>query len=267
MASALYPAASIAGQVVLITGASSGIGEACAHRFAEAGCKLVLIARRIEKLEELKDVIAAKFGVDIHVEQFDVGDVDKIEALRDALPSRFRDVDILVNNAGVALGTSPAQDNVLDDIKTMLQVNVTAVMAFVSAFAPSMVKRNHGHIVNISSIAGHEAYPGGSVYCATKHALDAFSTAARHDLIDKNIRVTAISPGAVRTEFTLVRFGGDADREDSFYQGFVPLNAHDIADNVMYACTRPAHVQIADILVYAAHQSSAKSIHKMKNPQ
>ena len=178
------------------------------------------------------------------------------------MPAEFASVDILVNNAGVALGTPPAHENPIEDVQTMLQTNVSSVMAFVSTFAPDMVARDSGHIVNISSIAGHESYPGGSVYCATKHAIDAYTTAMRHDLVGKNIRVTAISPGAVRTEFTLVRFGQDAQREDTFYKGFTPLNAHDIADQIMYAVTRPGHVQIGDIITYATKQSSAKSIAK-----
>jgi len=262
MASEIYGTKSLKDQVVLITGASAGIGEACAHRFAEAGCHLILVARRIQKLEEIKVAITSKYPVKVHVVQFDVKDLYKIGAVKDNLPEDFKKVDILVNNAGVALGTPPAHENDIGNVETMFQTNVTSVMAFVSTFVPDMVERDDGHIINISSVAGHEAYPGGSVYCATKHAIDAYSTSMRHDLVGTNIRVTAISPGAVRTEFTLVRFGGDSAREDTFYQGFVPLNAMDIADNVLYACTRPSHVQIADILVYASNQSAARSIAK-----
>ncbi|QDZ25773.1 short-chain dehydrogenase/reductase [Chloropicon primus] len=260
---ATYETLDLKDKVVLITGASAGIGEACAHRMAEAGAKLILIARRVAKLEQIKeDIEKAYEGAKVHIIKFDVKDLDKIGELKAGLPEEFSKVHILVNNAGVALGTPPAHENPIEDVQTMLQTNVSSVMAFVSTFAPGMVERNAGHIVNISSIAGHEAYPGGSVYCATKHAIDAYTTAMRHDLVGTNIRVTAISPGAVRTEFTLVRFGQDAEREDTFYKGFTPLNARDIADNVMYCCTRPSHVQIGDIIIYATKQSSAKSIAK-----
>eukprot|EP00215_Chloropicon_roscoffensis_P011276 CAMPEP_0196649334 /NCGR_PEP_ID=MMETSP1085-20130531/15341_1 /TAXON_ID=41879 ORGANISM="Pycnococcus sp, Strain CCMP1998" /NCGR_SAMPLE_ID=MMETSP1085 /ASSEMBLY_ACC=CAM_ASM_000807 /LENGTH=263 /DNA_ID=CAMNT_0041979191 /DNA_START=265 /DNA_END=1056 /DNA_ORIENTATION=+ len=260
---ASYGTKDLTGKVCLITGASAGIGEAIAHRMVEAGAKVILIARRIAKLEEIKATLESTYpGAKVHCVKFDVKDLDKIGELRNGLPEEFRDIHVLVNNAGVALGTPPAHENPIADVETMLRTNVSSVMAFVSTFAPGMVERNEGHIVNISSIAGHEAYPGGSVYCATKHAIDAYTTSMRHDLVGTNIRVTAISPGAVRTEFTLVRFGQDAEREDDFYKGFTPLNARDIADNVMYVTTRPQHVQVGDIVIYATKQSSAKSIAK-----
>mmetsp|Transcript_26327 Transcript_26327/g.56200 ORF Transcript_26327/g.56200 Transcript_26327/m.56200 type:complete len:264 (-) Transcript_26327:47-838(-) len=258
-----YETLSLKGKTVLITGASAGIGEAAAARFAEAGCRIILIARRLQKLEDTKKILEEKFpDCKVHCVKFDVKDLDKIGELKANLPEAFQAVDILVNNAGVALGTPPAHLNPIEDVQTMMQTNVSSVMAFVSTFAPDMVKRDSGHIVNISSIAGHESYPGGSVYCATKHAIDAYTVAMRHDLVGTNIRVTAISPGAVRTEFTLVRFGQDSEREDTFYKGFTPLNAMDIADNIMYTVTRPSHVQIGDIIIYATKQSSAKSIAK-----
>lgn len=260
MESQLYPPASIAGQVVLITGASAGIGAACAWRFAEQGCKLVLLARRVERLEQLRTELQDKYKVPIFITKMDVQDTQAIEQLLGELPEEFREVDILVNNAGLALGVAPAQANSLADAATMLQTNVMATIAFTRLFAPGMLLRERGHIINISSVAGHEAYSGGSVYCATKHAVDAFTTATRHDLVGSNIRVTAISPGAVKTEFSVVRFGGDAGKADAVYEGIVPLNANDVADNVMYAVTRPAHVQIADIIVYATYQCSAKGI-------
>ena len=306
--SRFYTTKSLKGQVVLITGASSGIGEACAYRFAEQGCKLVLIARRMNKLEEVKQRCKDEFGTpdaDIHLARFDVKDLDKVsclprschpsvarsiassrtvrpltrnrphrlrrphlrshpqmDELKASFPPGFADVDILVNNAGLALGRKAAQDNVIADVATMLNTNVAAVMAFASTFVPGMVERNAGHVVNLSSIAAHEAYPGGSVYCATKHAVDAFTVSMRHDLVGTQVRVTAISPGAVRTEFTLVRLGGDASKEDDFYKGFAPLTAADIADQVLYVTTRPDHVQVGDLISYATNQASARDIHK-----
>lgn len=258
--SSLYTPASIQGQTAVVTGASAGIGEACALRLAEAGCKLVLLARREERLILLRDEIQAKYKVPVHIQTLDVRDIDKVLELPSTLPSEFSEVDILVNNAGLALGTASVENNDLDDAFTMIDTNVKAVIAMTKVFVKGMIERNRGHIINIGSVAGKEAYGGGSVYCASKFAVDAFTTAARHDVVGKNIRVTSISPGAVKTEFSIVRFKGDESKADAVYEGMHPLLAADIADNVMYACTRPAHVQIADILVYATYQSSAKTI-------
>ncbi|EFJ44998.1 hypothetical protein VOLCADRAFT_94686 [Volvox carteri f. nagariensis] len=256
----LYQPLNIDGWTVLITGASSGFGEAMAWRFAEAGCRLVLLARRQDRLESLRDQLHFTYHVPVHTVQLDVRNIAEVDLLPQQLPEEFATVDILVNNAGLALGTAAVQDNCMDDAVTMIETNVTAVIAMTKAFVQGMIERNRGHIVNISSIAGLEAYGGGSVYCATKHALAAFTTASRHDLVGTNIRVTSISPGAAQTEFSLVRFKGDQDKADAVYQGFDPLTAEDIADNVLYACTRPEHVQIADILVLATNQASAKGI-------
>jgi NADP-dependent 3-hydroxy acid dehydrogenase YdfG len=259
--SVLYPSQSIANQVVLITGASSGIGEACARRFAEAGCKLVLIARRTERLQSLKETLEAQYKVPVFTETLDVRDTEAITSLPARLPTEWSEVDILVNNAGLALGTAPVTELSIEDMHTMLQTNVAGVAVFTRTFAPGMVARNCGHIVNISSVAGHEAYGGGAMYCATKFAVDALTTASRHDLMaSSNVRVTAVSPGAVRTEFSNVRFGGDAAKADAVYQGIVPLSGADVADNVLYAVTRPAHVQIGEIIVWATLQASAKGI-------
>lgn len=245
---------------MLITGATAGIGEACAWRFAESGCKLVLLGRRAERLDSLQGQLSERFKVQIQTIVFDVRDIDKVDGLLDVLEPEFKEVDVLVNNAGLALGVAGVQDNDLEDAKNMYQTNVLGVIAFTRTFSRGMVARNSGHIVNISSIAAHEAYAGGSMYCGTKHAVDAFTTAARHDLVGKNIRVTAISPGAVETEFSVVRFKGDESAAKAVYAGIEPLLAADIADQVLYAVTRPGHVQIADIVSYATYQASAKNI-------
>lgn len=256
-----YTPYSIAGQVALITGASSGIGEACAWRFAEAGCKLVLIARRQERLAALQQAIGDHYPeLAVHTVTMDVQDLEGIAALPAQLPREFQEVDILLPNAGLALGVAAVHELDMEDAKTMMTTNVLSVMAFVRAFSPGMVVRNRGHLLFMSSVAGHEAYGGGAGYCATKHALDAYCTAARHDLVGTNVRVTAISPGAVKTEFSVVRFKGDEGKADAVYEGINPLLASDIADNVMYAATRPPHVQICEILVFATYQSSAKGI-------
>lgn len=190
----------------------------------------------------------------------DVRDTPAVLALPANLPEEFSQVDILVNNAGLALGVDPADDVNIEDARTMLDCNVMAVIAFTKAFSAPMRERNAGHIINISSVAGKESYSGGSVYCATKHAVEAMTIAARHDFVGTNIRVSSIAPGAVKTEFSVVRFKGDDSKADAVYEGIHPLTAADIADNVMYAATRPPHVQIADILTFASYQCSAKGI-------
>ncbi|PSC71219.1 NAD(P)-dependent oxidoreductase [Micractinium conductrix] len=255
-----YQAYSIAGQTALVTGASSGIGEACAWRFAEAGCKLVLVARRAERLAALQQAIQQHYNVPVHTIVLDVQDLEAIARLPAELPAEFREVDILLPNAGLALGVASVHELDMQDAATMINTNVLSVMALVRAFTPSMVVRNRGHLLFMSSIAGREAYSGGGGYCASKHALEAFATSARHDLVGTNIRVTSIQPGAVKTEFSVVRFKGDGSKADAVYEGIHPLLAADIADNTLYACTRPPHVQVAEMLVFATYQCSAKVI-------
>lgn len=250
----------ISGKVVLITGASSGIGEACANMFAERGCHLILLARRIDRLRAIQERLDSAYKVRVFCQQLDMRDTSAVANVLDTLPADLRDVDILVNNAGLALGTAAAHENDMQDVATMIETNVTGLIAMTRAIAPGMIARNAGHVINISSVAGSEAYGGGSVYCATKHAVAGFTGAMRHDFVGTQVRVTAISPGAVRTEFSNVRFGGDAARADAVYAGIEPLTADDVADNVLYAATRPPHVQIADIVMYATLQCSAKGL-------
>lgn len=206
----------------------------------------------------------------------DMQEVTKVEALPQTLPPEFRDVDILVNNAGLALGKQPAQENVTADVLTMVNTNLTSLVVATSAFTKGMVRRGRGHVINVGSVSGHEAYGGGSVYCATKHGVTAFTTAARHDLVGTPVRVTCISPGFSLTEFSLVRFNQDADKADSVhasvapqiaalttsqvYADLIPLNANDIADQIVYAATRPAHVQIADIICWPTNQAGPTNI-------
>jgi NADP-dependent 3-hydroxy acid dehydrogenase YdfG len=237
----LYSTLDISGQVALITGASAGIGEACAWRFAEAGAVLVLIGRRTERLATLSAALKEAYPsiVEPHCVTLDVQDVAAIEALPAQLPPAYANVNILVNNAGLALGVAGAADNKMSDVAQMISTNVTGLIAFCSAFLPGMRARGSGHLINIGSIAGHEAYAGGSVY---------------------PIRVTAISPGMVKTDFSVVRFGGDQATADKVYEDIEPLVAADIADNVMYAATRPKHVQIADLIVLATNQAAAKVV-------
>jgi len=265
--SSLYAPIDLAGVPVLITGASSGIGAATAWRYAELGCRLALVGRRSERLEALKSDLLAKFPAlppPLPV-TLDVSDLPAVKALPEKLAEAgMPEVDILVNNAGLALGVSSADENDMLEVQTMLQTNVLGVMALVSAFGPGMRARSRGHIVNISSVAGHECYVGGSAYCATKHAVNAFTIASRHDLAGTPIRVTAISPGMVETEFSQVRFGGDAEKAKKVYEGILPLVAEDVADQIIFATTRPRHVQIADIISYATNQGHAKYVVERK---
>lgn len=256
-----YKPYSIQDKVVLITGASSGIGEACAWRFADAGCKLIILARRADRLEALKRDIQQTYPtVSVHSIILDVRDTEQLVRLPETLPAEFRDVDILVNNAGLALGTYTTDDVDIEDAIQMINTNITSVVALTKVVSASMKKRNSGHIINISSVAAHESYKQGGVYCGTKHAVDALTVAARHDFVDTDIRVTAISPGAVKTEFSVVRYKGDEDKADQVYEGIHPLTAADIADNVLYAATRPPHVQVTEINVLATYQCSAKGL-------
>ena len=261
MGSMLYEPCDISGWTVLVTGASSGFGLATAWRFAELGCKLVLVARREERLTALKAELEARYaGIAVHCMPLDMMDIPKVEAMADALPEAFREVDILVNNAGLALGKNPADQNDTSDIVRMMTTNVTALIVATAVFTKGMKLRGRGHVINVGSIAGHEAYGGGSGYCASKHAVTAFTSAARHDLVGTPIRVTCISPGFAETEFSLVRFKSDAEKAASVYKDLIALSAEDIADQICYAATRPRHVQIADIICWPTNQAGPANI-------
>lgn len=268
-ASSLYAPIDISGVAVLITGATAGIGKATAWRFAELGCRLALAGRRAERLEELKQDLLARFPT-LHppiVVSLDVQDTACIAALPATLEKAgMAEVEILVNNAGLALGVAPADEIDVGDIKTMFQTNVVGLMALVSAFGPGMRRRSQGHIVNVSSVAAHDYYAGGSVYCATKSAVNAYTIAARHDLAGTPVRVTAISPGLCETEFSQVRFNGDEEKAKKVYENIVALCPEDVADHIVFATTRPRHVQIADVIAYPTNQGHAKYCLERKGP-
>ncbi|KAK9908003.1 hypothetical protein WJX75_001335 [Coccomyxa subellipsoidea] len=251
-----YRTLALKDKIVLITGASSGIGRAAAQQFAEVGAKLILVARRDERLQALKRELEEEHKVEAHTVAIDLQDLQKVSALVPELPDSFRDVDVLVNNAGLALGKAPVHKNDISDVATMLDTNCKSLVLLTQKVSEGMVKRNGGHIINVSSIAAHEHYAGGSVYCGTKAFVSAFTNAMRHDLVGTNIRVTAISPGAVQTEFSNVRFKGNDQAAHSVYAGIIPLTADDIADQIVYAATRPSHVQVGEIISYATYQAS-----------
>eukprot|EP00002_Diphylleia_rotans_P030862 TRINITY_DN6388_c0_g1_i1.p1 TRINITY_DN6388_c0_g1~~TRINITY_DN6388_c0_g1_i1.p1 ORF type:complete len:261 (+),score=46.00 TRINITY_DN6388_c0_g1_i1:71-853(+) len=249
--------------IVVVTGASSGIGEACAHRFAASGAKLVLVARRQDRLNKVKsDIIHHYPDAKVHVQVADVTDAATVEKIPSNLPEPFQNVSVLVNNAGLALGLQRTWEAKLEDIHAMVDTNIKGVMYFLRAFVPGMRERSQGHIINMSSVAGTFRYPNGSVYCASKHGVEAITTVLRMELIDTPIRVTAINPGLVETEFSLVRFKGDADQAKKPYVGIQPLSGDDVADAVLYAASRPPHVQISQIEIMPTHQASPTHVHR-----
>ena len=253
------------GKTVLITGASAGIGEACAHLFAQQGANLILTARREERLGKLAAKLQKEYSIAVLARGLDVRDGSAVEKLISSLPGSFKSIDVLVNNAGLVLGVEKAHETPRDDVDVMLDTNVKGVFNMIRAVVPDMVAKAQGHVINISSIAGHEAYPGGSVYCASKHAVDALTKSLRMDVVSTPLRVTAISPGLVDTEFSLVRFKGDSEKAEAVYLGLEALVAKDIAEAVVFAASRPDHVQIADMIIFPTQQAAATIVHRESN--
>ncbi len=249
-------------KTILVTGATSGIGQACATAFASKGYRVIICGRRSDRLASLKHHIEQEHHNDVLAIQLDVRDRTSVERAIEQLPSDWSAIDILVNNAGLALGLSGIEEGDQDDWDQMIDTNVKGLLYVSRAIIPGMVQRKSGHIINIGSIAGREAYPNGNVYCATKYAVDALTKSMRIDLVSYGIKVSQISPGAVETEFSLVRFHGDSDRADSVYKGFKPLTGDDIASAVLYAATLPAHVNINDMLIMPVSQANATTIYR-----
>jgi NADP-dependent 3-hydroxy acid dehydrogenase YdfG len=237
---------------VFVTGASSGIGRACAEAFARAGARLVLCARRHDRLTELADSLDAE----VRTLPLDVRDRAAVDAAVDGLGEGWRNVDVLVNNAGLAVGFGPLQDNDPADWERMIATNVTGLLNVTHAVVPAMVRRGRGHVINIGSIAGHQTYPNGAVYCATKAAVDRITTGLRMDLLGKGVRVSTVDPGAVETEFSIVRFSGDHDRAQRVYEGITPLTPDDVAETVVWIADRPAHVQVAQVVLLPTDQAA-----------
>lgn len=247
--------------IALITGATSGIGESCAHKFAQAGYNLIVTARRSDLLTGLKRKLERQ-GVEVLPLVFDVRDRKAAHDAIAGLPQELAEVDVLVNNAGLARGLEPEYEGNMDDWDEMIDTNIRGLLTMTRLIVPAMVARNHGHIINIGSVAGDAAYAGGNVYCATKSAVKSISDGLRIDVAHTKVRVTNIKPGLVETNFSRVRFHGNEDRADKVYQGIKPLTGDDVADVVLYAVQAPEHVQIAEVLVLATHQASGSVIHR-----
>lgn len=253
---------SVENQIILITGASSGIGTACARIFAGAGAKLILAARRLERLQQLADALNQEFGTEIHLLQLDVRDRNAVESAISTLPSTWSNIDILINNAGLSRGLDKLHEGSFQDWEDMIDTNVKGLLYVSRYVVPGMVSRDRGHVVNLGSIAGHQTYPGGNVYCATKAAVRAISEGLKQDLLGTQVRVTSVDPGMVETEFSEVRFHGDGERANKVYQGVKPLTADDIADVIFFCVTRSPHVNINEVVLMPVDQASATLVNR-----
>ncbi|MGE0638557.1 MAG: SDR family oxidoreductase [Bacteroidia bacterium] len=248
-------------KTILITGATSGIGEAAARIFAANKYNLIITGRRKERLEKLAEELR-KQNVEVLTLCFDVRKSSEVEKSISSLQGNWKNIDVLINNAGLASGLGPIQNGELDDWEKMIDTNIKGLLYVTRAVTPLMTARNSGHIINIASLAGKDVYPNGNVYCATKHAVDALSRSMRIDLLPHGIKVTNIAPGLVETEFSVVRFHGDKERADNVYKGFQPLTATDIADAIWYAASRPAHFCVNDMVLTPLAQANAYVVKK-----
>jgi 3-hydroxy acid dehydrogenase/malonic semialdehyde reductase len=246
-------------KTIFITGASSGMGKACAEQFAALGARLIITARRIDRLEALANTLRESEKVAVLPLSLDVRNNEEVKRVIAELPDDWKNIDILINNAGLALSTAPVQEGSIQEWETMIDTNIKGLLYLTKAILPTMIKRNTGHIINIGSIASHDYYAGGNVYCATKHAVKAISRCLRIDLVGTPIRVSEIAPGAVHTEFSEVRWK-DKERSDTFYSDFTPLTAGDIARSIVFCVIQPPHVNISEIIIFPTDQGAASLI-------
>jgi 3-hydroxy acid dehydrogenase/malonic semialdehyde reductase len=249
-------------KIALITGATAGIGEACAHLFAREGYHLILTGRRQDRLDQLAQTLNSRYNIEIAVSAFDVRSRDQVVKSLDSLPQQWKQVDVLINNAGLSQGLDPIQKGSYDDWDTMIDTNIKGLLYVSKLVANWMIDQQRGHIVNISSIAGKNVYANGNVYCASKAAVDALNQGMRIDLLPYGIRVSGIYPGAVETEFSEVRFKGDKERAKKVYEGFEPLVAADVANAIYYMVTRPAHVNVNELVLMPTAQANATTFNR-----
>jgi 3-hydroxy acid dehydrogenase / malonic semialdehyde reductase len=249
-------------RIALITGATAGIGRDVAIAFAKNNIDLIISGRRTQRLEELKSHLASEFSAKVIILKMDVSNRNDVEESFRYLPEEWKNIDILINNAGLAVGLDPLQEGLIDDWERMIDTNVKGLLYVTRTIVPGMILRNTGHIINIGSMAGKEVYPGGNVYCATKHAVDALTKAMRIDLLGKNIKVSQICPGLTETEFSNVRFKGDEQKAEKVYQGYTPLYGEDIAAIATFLVNQPPHVCINDVVVSTIHQANSYLVDK-----
>lgn len=256
---------SLKGKIVFITGATSGIGKASAYAFAKEGASVIVSARRLELITGIAEDIRNKFGTKVHAFKLDVRNREDVKKAITTLPEEFKKIDILINNAGLGRGLNKFYEDNPDGWEEMIDTNIKGLLYVTHFVLPGMLDRKKGHIINIGSIAGREAYPKGAVYCASKHAVDAITRSLRMDIIDKNILVSSIDAGLVETGFSKVRFYGDEEKAKNVYKGLTPLTGEDIADAIVFCASRPPHVNIAEITLLAARQASATVVYREEN--
>lgn len=253
---------SLENQIVLITGASSGIGAACAKIFAQGKAKLILNARRQDLLEKLAQKLQEDYGSECYLLPFDVRDRATLEQSLTSLPPQWSNIAVLINNAGLSRGLDPLQEGKIADWEEMIDTNIKGLLYMTRQIVPKMVEQGRGHIINVGSIAGHQTYPKGNVYCATKAAVRTLSEGLKQDLLGTPVRVSCVDPGLVETEFSLVRFRGEQEKAEKAYQGLTPLSPEDIADVIYFCATRPPHVNISEMLVIPTDQSGSTMVHR-----
>jgi len=249
-------------KIILITGATSGFGEAAAHKFAQNGWDIIITGRRKERLNTLAAALKAAYGTDVLSLCFDVRKRIEVQQAIASLTGKWAAIDVLLNNAGLAAGRGPIQEGVYEDWEQMIDTNLKGLLYMTREVSPLMITRSKGHIINVASLAGWEAYGGGNVYCGTKHAVRAITRSARIDLVQHNIKVSVISPGAAETEFSLVRFKGDEQKANAVYDGYQPLKAEDVAESIYFMASQPAHVNIEEIFILPTAQATATITHK-----
>lgn len=253
---------SLNGKIVLITGASSGIGEACARAFAAQEARLILAARRVERLEKLRSVLFMRYGALVHTLTLDVRDQAAVAEAISGLPAEWGAIEVLVNNAGLSRGLDKLHEGSLADWEEMIDTNLKGLLYVTRAVLPGMVQRRRGHVINIGSIAGHQVYPGGNVYCATKFAVNGLTQGLRIDTLGTGVRVSTVDPGMVETEFSVVRYHGDETRAAKTYTGVTPLTGADVAEAVIFCATRPAHVNINEVIIMPTDQATVTHVHR-----
>lgn len=255
----------LTGKMVFITGATAGIGKACAYAFAEEGCNLLLSARRINLLNEVAEDIRSKYKIRVHALKLDVRNREEVQHTVNSLPRELKEIDILINNAGLAKGLAKLHEDDPNNWEEMIDTNVKGLLYVTRAVVPLMVKRNKGHVINLGSTAGHVAYPNGSVYCSTKFAVRALTDSLRQELIDKNIRVSSVDPGMVETDFNITRFNGDEARAKKVYEGLEPLTAEDVAETILFVASRPERVSIQQVIITPTAQANIYVINRKKD--